>query len=126
MEVWLVTGSAWKILSGMVLVSTPRGDFACHHLLVCNAEEDSNHVRLLSALDIAKGLLARSSEESWKEAAIMVLHCSSKLVLKPSELCSLLIMLILDHSLLYRHDSEIQDRDWYVLLFFIQSQQGET
>jgi len=45
-----------------------KGDFACHHLLVCNAEEDSNHVRLLSALDIARGLLA-SSEESWKEVA---------------------------------------------------------
>lgn len=67
-----VHGKSWKILSGTVLVSTLRGDFACHHLLVCNAEEDSNHVRLLSALDIARGLLARSSEESWKEAAIII------------------------------------------------------
>ena len=44
------------------------GDFACHHLLVCHAEEDCNHVQLLSALDIAKGLLATSSIEISKEA----------------------------------------------------------
>lgn len=46
-----------------------KGDFACHHLLVCHAEEDSNHVQLLSALDIARGLLATSSVDVCKEAA---------------------------------------------------------
>ncbi|CAJ1428355.1 unnamed protein product [Effrenium voratum] len=40
-----------------------HGDFACHHLLVCNAEEDSAHVRLLSALDIARVLAASPEAE---------------------------------------------------------------
>lgn len=45
------------------------GDFACHHLLVCDAERDSSEARLLSALDIARGMLVTSSAlEICKEA----------------------------------------------------------
>lgn len=56
----------WQNKLGMR--SHGAGDFACHHLLVCHAEEDSNHVQLLSALDIARGLLATSSVDVCKEA----------------------------------------------------------
>eukprot|EP00435_Cladocopium_sp_Y103_P001121 s4540_g1.t1 len=68
-----------------------KGDFACHHLLVCHAEEDSNHVQLLSALDIARGLLATSSIEVCKEAAEVAQQSVDKVMKLRSEVPSCIL-----------------------------------